>query len=307
MTEPIPPRPSRSLTGRVAIVTGAGATPKSIGNGRAAAVMLAEDGCAVICVDLKIDLAQETVDMINGDGHGRGVAIAADVTRADDCQRIVDLAVSTYGRLDILVNNVGAMGAKGSAVHVDIDAFMDGLRVNVASMVQMAKYSIPVMEKNEGQCAGNIVNMSSVAGLRGGTPHILYPTSKGAIVNMTRAMAVNHASQRIRVNCVCPGMARSVRHICRHSRQLLTNTGMVYTPMMYSNGAGMSPDERETRKARSLLKTEGNGWDVGSAVRFLASDLARWVTGIILPVDAGTTAATGIGMQGLHTSNLTQG
>lgn len=81
---------------------------------------------------------------------------------------------------------------------------------------------------------------------------------------------------------------------------------MVYTPMMYSNGAGMSLAERETRAARSLLKTEGNGWDVGSAVRFLASDLARWVTGVVLPVDAGTTAATGIGLQGLHTSNLAQ-
>jgi NAD(P)-dependent dehydrogenase (short-subunit alcohol dehydrogenase family) len=206
MTESIPPRPSSSLTGRVAIVTGAGAAPNALGNGRAAAILLAEDGCSVVCVDLKLDLAQETVDMINADGAGRGVAIAADVTRAEDCQHIVDLAVSTYGRLDILVNNVGIMGAKGSAVDVDIEAFMAGLRVNVASMVQMAKYAIPVMEKNEGQCAGSIVNMSSVAGLRGGTPHILYPTSKGAIVNMTRAMAANHAAQRIRVNCVCPGI-----------------------------------------------------------------------------------------------------
>lgn len=76
--------------------------------------------------------------------------------------------------------------------------------------------------------------------------------------------------------------------------------------MMYSNGPGMTQAERETRAARSLLKTEGNGWDVGSAVRFLASDLARWVTGVVLPVDAGTTAATGIGMQGLHTSNLAE-
>ncbi|KAL3443710.1 short-chain dehydrogenase/reductase SDR [Aspergillus insuetus] len=291
MTEPMPPRPSPSLTGKVAIVTGAGAAPNALGNGRAAAILLAEDGCAVVCVDLKLDLAQETVDMIKtADGAGRGtgtaIAIVADVTRAEDCHRIVDLAVSTYGRLDILVNNVGIMGAKGSAVDVDMETFMAGLRVNVASMVQMAKYAIPVMEINEGQCAGSIVNMSSVAGLRGGTPHILYPTSKGAIVNMTRAMAANHAPQRIRVNCVCPGM--------------------VYTPMMYSNGTGMSQAERETRAARSLLKTEGNGWDVGSAVRFLASDLARWVTGVILPVDAGTTAATGIGMQGLHTSNLTQ-
>lgn len=76
--------------------------------------------------------------------------------------------------------------------------------------------------------------------------------------------------------------------------------------MMHSNGTGMSEAERETRAARSLLQTEGNGWDVGSAVRFLASDLARWITGVVLPVDAGTTAATGIGMQGLHTSNLAQ-
>ncbi|KAL3465091.1 NAD(P)-binding protein [Aspergillus heterothallicus] len=287
MTQPIPPRPSRSLTHNVAIVTGAGAAPNAIGNGRAAAIMLAEDGCAVVCVDLQLALAEETVSMIKSDGVGRAIAIAADVTSPQDCQRIIDLALSTYGRLDILVNNVGIMGAKGSAVDVDIEAFMAGLRVNVASMVQMAKYAIPAMEKNKGQCAGSIVNMSSVAGLRGGTPHNLYPTSKGAIVNMTRAMAANHAGQRIRVNCVCPGM--------------------VYTPMMYSNGAVMSQAERETRAARSLLRTEGNGWDVGSAVRFLASDLARWVTGVVLPVDAGTTAATGIGMQGLHTSNLAQG
>lgn len=205
MAEPIPPRPSRSLTGKVAIITGAGAAPNAIGNGRAAAIMLAEDGCAVVCVDLKPSLAEETVAMIESDGVGRATAIAADVTSAEDCQRIVDLALSTYGRLDILVNNVGIMGAKGSAVDVDAEAFMAGLRVNVASMVMMAKYAIPAMEKNDGQCAGSIVNMSSVAGLRGGTPHILYPTSKGAIVNMTRAMAANHASQRIRVNCVCPG------------------------------------------------------------------------------------------------------
>lgn len=87
---------------------------------------------------------------------------------------------------------------------------------------------------------------------------------------MTRAMAVHHASQGIRVNCVCPGM--------------------VYTPMMYA--AGMSEDAREARKNRSLLKTEGNGWDVGAAVYYLSSDLARWITGVVLPVDAGATCAT---------------
>ncbi|KAH8790491.1 hypothetical protein F5882DRAFT_491368, partial [Hyaloscypha sp. PMI_1271] len=113
--------------------------------------------------------------------------------------------------------------------------------------------------------------MASVAGMKGGTPHLLSPTRKGAIVNMTRAMAANHAPDGIRVICVCP---------C-----------VVYTPMMYAKG--MSEESREARKNRNLLKTEGNGWDVGAAVRFLAGDEARWMTGVILPIGAGATAAIG--------------
>jgi NAD(P)-dependent dehydrogenase (short-subunit alcohol dehydrogenase family) len=198
-------RPTHSLKDRVAIVTGAGSIPGGIGNGRAAAILLAEHGCAVVCVDLKLDLAQETVDMIETDGFGKGTAVAADVTKADDCKRTVDTAIATYGRLDILVNSVGVSGPKGTAVDVDMGEFMKGLEINVACMVQMAKYAIPQMIKNEGQCAGSIVNLGSVAGLKGGTPNILYPTSKGAVINMTRAMAANHAADRIRVNCVCPG------------------------------------------------------------------------------------------------------
>ena len=179
--------------------------PGGIGNGRAAAILLAEDGCAVVCADLKQELAQHTVDMIEKDGFGTGMAVAADVTKAEDCKRLVDAAVSKYGRLDILVNNVGVVGPKGTAVEVDMAEFMKGLEINVASMVQVAKYALPEMKKNEGQWAGSIVNLGSVAGLLGGTPNILYPTSKGAVVNMTRAMAANHAQDRIRINCVCPG------------------------------------------------------------------------------------------------------
>jgi NAD(P)-dependent dehydrogenase (short-subunit alcohol dehydrogenase family) len=178
--EPIPPRPSRDLKGRVAIVTGAGAIPRGVGNGRAAAILLAEDGCTVVCADLRQDLAQHTVNMIEKDGFGVGLAVAADVTNAEDCKRLVDTTVSKYGRLDILVNNVGVTGPKGTAVEVDMVEFMKGLEVNVASMVQMVKYALPEMKKNKGQCAGSIVNLGSVAGLLGGTPNILYPTSKGA-------------------------------------------------------------------------------------------------------------------------------
>jgi NAD(P)-dependent dehydrogenase (short-subunit alcohol dehydrogenase family) len=131
-------------------------------------------------------------------------------------------------------------------------------------MMLMAKYAIPAMRR---QGAGTIINIASVAGLLGGTPNLLYPTAKGAVVNMTRAMAAHHGLEGIRVNCVAPGM--------------------VYTPMVAGR---MTPEVREERRQRSLLQTEGSGWDVGQAVAYLASDEARWVTGVILPVDAGATA-----------------
>ncbi|KAF9874366.1 2-(S)-hydroxypropyl-CoM dehydrogenase [Colletotrichum karsti] len=207
-------------------------------------------------------------------GRGKAVPVQGDVTSAKDCENAVQLALTKFDRLDILVNNVGVAGAPGTAVDVDMEQWAKSLEVNVSSMVLMAKYAIPAMQKNEGETKGSIVNMGSVAGLKGGTPHLLYPTSKGAIVNMTRAMAAHHAADGIRVNCVCPGM--------------------LYTPMMYAGG--MSEEARAARKSRSLLGTEGNGWDAACAVVFLAGNHARWMTGVILPVDAGTTAAVGIGM-----------
>ncbi|KAK5215786.1 hypothetical protein LTR47_011055 [Exophiala xenobiotica] len=267
--------PSRSLGGKVAIVTGAGCAGDGIGNGRAICMLLASDGCSVVCVDLNADFAAKTVDMINSKtGWGKAIAVQADVTSDTDCQRIVHQTLKQFGRLDILVNNVGIGGAPGTAVDVNMTAWAKGLEINVSSMVLMAKYAMPAMMRNTGECKGSIINMGSVAGLKGGTPHLLYPTSKGAIVNMTRAMAAHHAADGIRVNCVCPGM--------------------LYTPMMYAGG--MTEEARDARRKRSLLGTEGTGWDCACAVVFLAGPHARWMTGVILPVDAGTTAAVGIGM-----------
>lgn len=200
------PQLNSSLKGKVAIVTGAGALKGKIGNGRATAFLLADAGCSVVCVDLKIELAQETADLIsNSATSGFAIPFAGDVTSPSACESAVDLAVKTYGRLDILVNNVGILGPPGDATAVDVGAFVRGLEVNVCSMVWMSKYAIPAMIKNEGQCAGSIINMGSVAGLKGGTPSLLYPTSKGAVINMTRAMAAHHGHQRVRVNCLCPG------------------------------------------------------------------------------------------------------
>ncbi|KAJ9616098.1 hypothetical protein H2204_014092 [Knufia peltigerae] len=269
------PKPPRGLKDKVAIVTGAGAAgDDGVGNGRAAAILMADDGCAVVCVDRDLGLARRTVEMIEAEGAGRAMALSADVSVESDCRRIVDETVKAYGRLDILLNGVGIGGTPGTAETADMTSWTKSMEVNVSSMVMMAKYSVPVMAKNDpGRQGyrGSIVNMASVAGIKGGTPHLLYPTSKGAVVNMTRAMAVHHAPQGIRVNCVCPGM--------------------VYTPMMYAGG--MTEEARAARKNRSLLKTEGNGWDVGMAVRFLASPESRWMTGVILPVDAGATCAVG--------------
>ncbi len=252
------------LAGKVAIVTGAGSRADGIGNGRAAAILMARSGAKVMLLDTVKEWVDRTAQMIADEG-GTSIARLADVTDPAACEAAVAAAVAAWGRLDILLNNVGIGGPPGTAVDVDIAAWEQAMRVNVTSMVLMAKYAIPEMRKAGG---GSIVNIASVAGLQGGHPHLLYPTSKGAVVQMTRAMAAHHGRENIRVNCIAPGM--------------------VYTPMVYARG--MAPELREARKLRSMLQIEGEGWDVGHAVVYLASDAARWLTGVILPVDAGASA-----------------
>src|SRR5579883_1026489 len=256
----------KRLAGKVAIVTGAGSRAEGIGNGRAASILLARHGARVALLDAVKPWAEATARMI-AEEQGESFVIEADVTDPAACAEAVRRTVERWGRLDILVNNVGIGGPQGTAVEVDPVQWDEAMRVNVASMMLMAKYAIPEMRKVGG---GAIVNIASVAGLVGGHPHLLYSTSKGAVVNMTRAMAAHHGTEGIRVNCIAPGM--------------------VYTPMVYSRG--MPPELREARRRRSLLKTEGTGWDVGNAVLYLVSDEARWVTGVILPVDAGATAGS---------------
>lgn len=137
--------------------------------------------------------------MIEAEG-GEAVVVEADVTDPAQCAAVVRRAQEAFGRLDVLVNNVGVNGAKGTVVEVDLAEWTQDLLVNVTTMMLMAKFAVPAMAAEGGRA---IVNIASVAGLRGGTPDLLYPTSKGAVVNMTSAMAVHHAPQNIRVNCVC--------------------------------------------------------------------------------------------------------
>ena len=256
---------SAQFDGRVVVVSGAGSRGEGIGNGRAAAVLLARAGARVALLDRERAWAEATAELITADGN-TSLVIEADVSDPDSCAAAVETVVDRFGSVYGLVNNVGIGGPPGTAIDVDPDGWDLGMRVNVKSMMLTAKHCLPHMIAAG---HGSIVNISSVAGLRGGIPSLLYPTSKAAVIGLTRAMAAQHGRAGIRVNCVAPGM--------------------VYTPMV---SGGMTPEIRATRQRRSLLGTEGTGWDVGHAVRFLLSDEARRVTGVVFPVDAGTAAGT---------------
>ena len=249
------------LSGKVAVVTGGGAAGDGIGNGRAAAILLARGGARVVVVDRDKALAQRTVAMIEEAG-GEALAVDADVTRAADCAGIVETAVGRFGRLDLLDNNVG-IGSRGTVLDETEENWRRVMQVNVDSMFLMAKHAIPAMRRQGG---GAIVNVSSISALR---PRGLtvYTVSKGAVIALTRAMAVDHGRENIRVNCVAPGP--------------------VYTPMVYQRG--MSANARDRRRQASALGVEGTGWDIGHAVRFLLSSYARYITVHTLVVDGGTT------------------
>jgi NAD(P)-dependent dehydrogenase (short-subunit alcohol dehydrogenase family) len=255
------PHSGGRLAGKVAIVTGAGSRGPGVGNGRATAILFAREGARVVLVDHVAEWAEQTLGMI-ADEHGDAFVLEADVTDDIDCQRIVDEAVRRYGTVDILQNNVG-IGGSGSVVDISLDVWDDVMRVNVKSMMLMARAAIPVMASHGG---GAITNVSSISSIRprGLTP---YTTSKGAVNALTIAMAVDHAAQGIRVNAILPGP--------------------VYTPMVIAEG--MSEERRATRARASPLGVEGTAWDIGWAAVFLASDQARWVTGQLLCVDGGVT------------------
>jgi len=256
------PEDDLGLAGAVAVVTGGGAAGDGIGNGRAACILLARSGTCVLVVDRDEGLAKRTVEMITGEG-GQASALAVDVTDTDQCAAMAREAVSRYGRLDFLINNVG-IGSKGSVVEEKPETWRRVMQVNVETMFLASRAAIPEMIRTAR--GGAIVNISSISALR---PRGLttYSASKGAVIALTKAMAVDHGPDGIRVNCIAPGP--------------------VYTPMVYARG--MSPAARDQRRRASVLAREGTGWDIGQAARFLLSGHARYITGQVLVVDGGAT------------------
>ena len=242
-----------------------------MGNGKAAAVLFAREGARVLLVDAEAQRAGETLAMIEEEG-GEASVFQANVIDAEECRAMVDACLERYGRLDILDNNVG-ISRRGTVVEVSEEDWDYVMAVNVKSIVLSSKYAIPkMMESGDGGC---IINISSIAGLRahGSTP---YTASKAAVIGLTMSMAADHGPDGIRVNCIAPGL--------------------VYSPMVASR---MDDELRRTRRDAAPLRTEGNAWDIGYAALYLASDEARWVNGVTLPVDAGLTALSPVTYQTL--------
>ena len=253
---------SGRLAGKVAIVAGSGSRGPGLGNGKAAAILFAREGAAVLCVDAQMDRAEETVKTIAGEG-GCASAFAADVTRAADCRAMVAAARERYGGLQVLHNNVGIESRKNvlETTEEDWDRVM---AVDLKSMLLATQAAIPAMRDGGG---GSIICVSSVAAMRG-HGRTAYAAAKAGVIGFMRSTAAQVGRQGIRVNAIAPGM--------------------VWTPMVEDLGA----EARERRRKASPLGTEGTGWDVGWAAVFLASDESRWITGQTLVVDGGVTLTT---------------
>lgn len=257
------------MEGKTVIVTGAGSAGEGWGNGKAAATLYAREGARVVAADRSLAAAEETCELIRSEG-GVCEAIAADVTRREDVQAMVQAAMDHFGRIDVLHNNVG-IAEVGGPVETSEDSWDRLVAVNQTSLFLTSKYVLPIMER---QKKGAIVNISSVAALRWiGFPYVAYTATKAAMLAFTKNIAMQYAPSGIRANCILPG---------------LMDTPMIREPLKKSYGGDVE-NMRNKRHAQCPMGHMGDAWDVAHAALFLASDAARYITGVDLIVDGGLT------------------
>ena len=250
------------LKDKIAIVTGAGSRRPGLGNGKATAILFAREGAKVLCVDAELARAEETVREIEKE-KGTGKAFAADVTRASQCAAMVEEAVSRWGGLDVLHNNVG-IESRLDLMETTEEEWDRILAVDLKTMFLATQAAVPAMEKRG---RGAITCVSSIAAIVG-HGRTAYAAAKAGVLGLVTSLAVQLGPKGIRVNGIAPGQ--------------------VWTPMVERLG----PEARERRRKASPLGTEGTGWDIGWGAVYLASDEARWVTGHILVIDGGLTKTT---------------
>ncbi|HKI58174.1 MAG TPA: glucose 1-dehydrogenase [Trueperaceae bacterium] len=250
------------LKGKVALITGAGS-----GIGRESALLFAEEGAAVVAADVREDAARETATMIERSG-GRAGAVRADVARAGDCEAMVAYAERTFGRLDVLFNNAGIMDSRDDdAVTTEEEVWDLTMAINAKGVYLGCKYGVPALRRAGG---GSIINTASFVALLGAaTPQVAYTASKGAVLALTRELAVVHARENIRVNALCPGPLRTELLMKFLDTDAKKQRRLVHVPM------GRFGEAREMAKA----------------ALYLASDDASYVTGSEFVVDGGITAA----------------
>jgi NAD(P)-dependent dehydrogenase (short-subunit alcohol dehydrogenase family) len=262
------------LAGKVAIVVGAGQTPgDTIGNGRATAILFAREGAKVLLVDRDEASARETESLIRAD-NGEASVVRADVVRAEDCRTIRDECLRRYERIDVLHNNVGIAAGDSGPVHLDEEAWDRIHAVNLKSMFLTCKHVLPVMRR---QGAGVILNVSSIASLCS-VGMLAYKTSKAGVNALTHSLAVGNAEYGIRVNAILPG---------------LMNTPMAVEGIVRERGRAKEDVVRARDAQVPLGHKMGTAWDVAYAALFLASEEAKFITGVLLPVDGGQSARIG--------------
>ena len=260
------------LDGKVALVTGCGTKGDGWGNGKAIAVLLARQGATVYGCDLDLEAAQATARIIEEEG-GTAHVQTADVTRAAEVKALVQACIDRYGRIDILVNNVGR-SEPGDPVTMAEEVWDEQMVVNLKSAFLCCKEVLPVMER---QGSGSVINVSSIAGLRYvGKPQVAYAAAKAALMQMTATTAVLYAPHGIRLNSVVPGL--------------------VFTPLVSRLADKYAKGDFEGfvahRHQQVPMGRMGDAWDVANAALFLAADESKYITAQQLVVDGGITAAT---------------
>ncbi len=256
------------LSGKIAIVFGAGSVGPGWGNGKATAVLFAREGAHVACVDVNEAAARETVGIILSEG-GRASAHECDATSSAAVEALVAEVVAEHGRIDVLHNNVG-YASMGGPIELDETTWHRTLDLNVTTCFLAAKHVLPHMLA---QKSGAIVNVSSVAAIRyTGYPYTAYYAAKAAVNNFTMGLALQYARDGIRVNAIMPG---------------LMNTPLIHQQI---SGQYETADEMiAARNAACPTGKMGDAWDIAKAALFLASDDAGYITGVSLPVDGGLT------------------
>jgi NAD(P)-dependent dehydrogenase (short-subunit alcohol dehydrogenase family) len=263
----------RPLAGRAALVVGGGqAAGETLGNGRAVAIELGRRGARVVVADRDESSAAATVEMLRSEG-GEAWTVAADIAVQDDCERLAARAEELTGGVDVLHNNVGIMMG-GTSSELTIEQWRRSFDVNLTGTWMMCRAVLPGMRERG---AGAVVNVSSLASLTAGPRTIAYSVSKAAVNAMTRALALENAPHGVRVNAVLPGL--------------------IDTPMGVDAPAAASgldrADVARRRAAMAPMGMQGTAWDIARASAFLAGDDARFITGVLLPVDGGSSLQSG--------------